>query len=272
VKLTTIPYDITYVMNGGTAGEGHFTTYTTDKDHTLVAATREGYVFAGWYDNSSLTGNPIATITKGTIGEKAFYARWKKALSNTDISVEGLADQTYTGSAFTPAVTVKDGETDITNLCNVSYDNNTNAGTATVTISLKTASEIYGGEATKTFKINPKTVSTPTITLSATEYVYDGQAKEPAVSSVKVGDTVIPASEYTVAYENNTNAGTATVKIVDKDGGNYTVSGSATFDIFHKSDTNRDKKVDAADIVRLVNDKAPKSDIDAVVKIIMQNK
>jgi uncharacterized repeat protein (TIGR02543 family) len=272
VKLTTIPYDITYVMNGGTAGEGHFTTYTTGKDHTLVAATREGYVFAGWYDNSSLTGNPIATITKGTIGEKAFYARWKKALSNTDISVEGLADQTYTGSAFTPAVTVKDGETDITNLCNVSYDNNTNAGTATVTISLKTASEIYGGEATKTFKINPKTVSTPTITLSATEYVYDGQAKEPAVSSVKVGDTVIPASEYTVAYENNTNAGTATVKIVDKDGGNYTVSGSATFDIFHKSDTNRDKKVNVADIVRLVKDKAPKSDIDAVVKIIMGQK
>ena len=272
VKLTTIPYDITYVMNGGTAGEGHFTTYTTDKDHTLVAATREGYVFAGWYDNSSLTGNPIATITKGTIGEKAFYARWKKALSNTDISVEGLADQTYTGSAFTPAVTVKDGETDITNLCNVSYDNNTNAGTATVTISLKTASEIYGGEATKTFKINPKTVSTPTITLSATEYVYDGQAKEPAVSSVKVGDTVIPASEYTVAYENNTNAGTATVKIVDKDGGNYTVSGSTTFDIFHKSDTNRDKKVNAADIVKLVNDNAPQSDIDEVVKIIMQNK
>ena len=39
-----------------------------------------------------------------------------------------------------------------------------------------------------------------------------------------------------------------------------------------KGDANCDKKVNVADIVKLVNDNAPQSDIDEVVKIIMQNK
>ena len=86
---------------------------------------------------------------------------------------------------------------------------------------------------------------------------------------MKDGSTVIPAAEYTVGYSNNTAVGTATVTITDKVGGNYAVSGSTTFDIFHKSDANRDKKVNAADIVKLVKDHAPQSDIDAVVKTIM---
>ena len=40
---------------------------------------------------------------------------------------------------------------------------------------------------------------------------------------LKSGTTVIPAAEYTVGYTNNTNAGTATVTITDKSGGNYSV-------------------------------------------------
>ena len=78
--------------------------------------------------------------------------------------------------------------------------------------------------------ISAKTVSSPTITLSETNYTYDGNAKEPTVT-VKDGETTIPASEYTVGYSNNSNVGTATVTIADKEGGNYTVSGSTTFTI-----------------------------------------
>ena len=37
-------------------------------------------------------------------------------------------------------------------------------------------------------------------------------------------------------------------------------------------DANDDKVVNVADIVKLVKDNAPQSDIDEVVKIIMQNK
>ena len=78
--------------------------------------------------------------------------------------------------------------------------------------------------------IAAKTVSSPTITLSETSYTYDGSAKEPTVT-VKDGETTISSDEYTVSYSNNTNVGTATVTITDKEGGNYIVSGSTTFTI-----------------------------------------
>ena len=78
--------------------------------------------------------------------------------------------------------------------------------------------------------ISPKTVSAPTISLSSSSLVYDGSAKEPSVT-VKDGQNVIPASEYTVEYSNNVNVGTGMVIVMDKNGGNYIVNGSTTFQI-----------------------------------------
>ena len=75
-----------------------------------------------------------------------------------------------------------------------------------------------------------KTVSIPTIILEPNRFTYDGSAKEPTVT-VKDGDVVIPSSEYTVTYTNNTDIGTATVTITDNSGGDYNISGSTTFSI-----------------------------------------
>ena len=99
----------------------------------------------------------------------------------------------------------------------------TDAGTywASITIGDATASVRY--------TINSKKVTGPAIEV-ADAGTYDGKAKTPSVT-VKDGGTVIPSNEYSVSYENNTNAGTATVKITDVAGGNYDVSGSTTFTI-----------------------------------------
>ena len=78
--------------------------------------------------------------------------------------------------------------------------------------------------------ITSKDVANPTITLSQSSYFYDGTAKKPSVT-VKDGDTTIDSKEYTVSYSNNTNIGSATVTIKDKEGGNYIVSGKTTFSI-----------------------------------------
>ena len=90
----------------------------------------------------------------------------------------------------------------------------------------------YNDVAPASFKVTiaPKTVNYPTITLSQTSYEYDGTAKKPTVT-VKDGSTTIPKSEYTVSYSNNTNVGTATVVITDRPGGNYSISGSTSFEI-----------------------------------------
>ena len=80
-----------------------------------------------------------------------------------------------------------------------------------------------------TATIAPKTV-TATVTVSGGSLTYTGDPLKPDVI-VKDGDTVISPDEYDVSYKDNVNAGTATVTVRNKAGGNYTVSGSATFEI-----------------------------------------
>lgn len=79
------------------------------------------------------------------------------------------------------------------------------------------------------YAIKEKTVTTPTIEVT-TPVTYNGTAQKPTVV-VKDGANVILASEYSVSYADNINAGTATVTITDVDGGNYNVSGSTKFTI-----------------------------------------
>ena len=192
-----------------------------------------------------------------------------KLLTDPGITISEIADQTYTGSEVKPAITVKDGTTDITDQCDITYTNNTNVGTATVTIKAKDASANYTGEITTTFKITPKTVSKPTITLSDTSFEYTGSEIKPTVT-VKDGETTIPEKEYTVGYSNNTDPGTATVTITDNEGGNYTVSGSESFKITLTGDINGDKVVNVADIVKAISDGKSQEEIEKIEKIIMK--
>ena len=103
----------------------------------------------------------------------------------------------------------------------------------TLTTSVTVLTISYGELTTTQFiTVNPKEVSNPSIELSGTSFEFTGEAITPTVVSVKDGETVIPETEYTVSYSNNVNVGTnATVTITDKEGGNYTVSGSTTFQI-----------------------------------------
>ena len=80
-----------------------------------------------------------------------------------------------------------------------------------------------------TVTVAPKTV-TATVTVSGGSLTYTGDPLKPGVI-VKDGDTVISPEEYDVSYKDNVNAGTATVTVRNKAGGNYTVSGGTTFEI-----------------------------------------
>ena len=82
------------------------------------------------------------------------------------------------------------------------------------------------------FIISPREVSNPTFEGLQTSYPYDnGNEIKPTFTLKDDLDNVIPESEYTVAYSNNTAVGTASITVTDNEGGNYTVSGSATFQI-----------------------------------------
>lgn len=106
------------------------------------------------------------------------------------------------------------------------------AGNATITLSITVTANagawgtiddvcLYLDEETK---VTPVAVNTLDIKLASGNYIYDGTAKQPAVT-VKNGDVTLAPSNYTVSYKNNTNAGTATVTIT---GANSRFTGTAT--------------------------------------------
>ncbi len=180
------------------------------------------------YSNNTNVGTATVTITgKGnyTGTKTATFKIVAKSISGATVST--VINQTYTGSAQKPAVTVKDGSKTLTNGTDytVSYSNNTNVGTATVTI---TGKGNYTGTRTTTFKIVAKSISGTTISDIA-DQTYTGSAITPAVTVKDGTKTLVNGTDYTVAYSNNTNVGAATVTITGK--GNYTGTNTATFNI-----------------------------------------
>ena len=153
------------------------------------------------------------------------------AKNASDLTINPISAVTYNGSAYTPTVFVYDGNTRLTNGTdyNVSYSNNTNAGTATVTI---TGKGNYTGTKTANFTINRKNVSSLTIN-SIAAVTYNGSAQTPAVTVIDGTTTLTSGTDYTVSYSDNTNAGRATAKVIGK--GNYTGTQTANFTINRKN-------------------------------------
>ena len=132
-------------------------------------------------------------------------------------------DCTYDGTEKKPAVTVKYGDAEVSSTeYTVSYSNNINAGTGTVTFT-----DVVGGtytvNGTATFTIKRKPLSPPAVKVSPTSMTYTGSGLQPDVT-VYDNDTELATTEYTVTYKNNTDVGTGEVLVSDKSGGNYEIT------------------------------------------------
>ena len=75
-------YPIHYVLDGGVNGEGNPDTYLYDVMTLLQDASKEGYLFGGWFEDEAHTKR-IRSINTGTIGEVTVYAAWTKASDPT---------------------------------------------------------------------------------------------------------------------------------------------------------------------------------------------
>lgn len=180
------------------------------------------------YKNNTKIGTATVTVKgKGKLsGTKSVTFKINaKPIKNAVITYNNSL--TYNGSKLSPAVTVKYGNatlkknTDYT----VAYSNNVNAGTGTITI---TGKGIYGGSVKKTFTIKKLGISATAVSGTGNK-VYTGSAIKP-VPAVKVGGrTLKNGTDFTVSYKNNTEPGTATLKVTGK--GNYSGSVSKTFKI-----------------------------------------
>ena len=77
-KWTPVEYEITLNLDGGAVEGNNPIVYTIETEtFTLPIPTKVDYVFNGWYDNEELQGEEItAVVTKGTTGNKVYYAKW----------------------------------------------------------------------------------------------------------------------------------------------------------------------------------------------------
>lgn len=110
----------------------------------------------------------------------------------------------------------------------VTYYNNTNMGTATVTI---TGRGTYSGTKSTTFRITGQNMNTATID-AIPDQIYTGSYISPTVTVRLNNVLLIQNVDYTVSYQNNRNVGMATVRITGK--GNYSGTRTTTFRILDR--------------------------------------
>ena len=73
-------YDIAFEPNEGTINDEVIPTkYTFSVGASLPAnVTRNGFAFAGWYDNAGFEGQSVALIRSSDYGNKTYYANWNR--------------------------------------------------------------------------------------------------------------------------------------------------------------------------------------------------
>ena len=96
--------------------------------------------------------------------------------------------------------------------------------TAKTTVSLLTSTTI-----SVPVEVTENKLAGASVSLSQSSYTYDGSAKKPSVTVVKDGVTLTSSQIASVTYENNVNAGTATVTVTGK--GDYSGVATASFTI-----------------------------------------
>lgn len=165
-QWTANTYYVHFDGNGSTSGSMDNQSFTYDaalQALTDNAFDRTGYAFAGWAiaaDGAVMYANQeeVQNLTADANGIYDLYAKWKKLMTNADISVI-IPTQEWANSELTPEITVKDGETTLT--LTTDYTVTPPSGTiqdAGDYIYTITGAGNYSGATTATFTITPKVV------------------------------------------------------------------------------------------------------------------
>lgn len=142
-----------------------------------------------------------------------------RPLNLEELTIEPVADQTYAAVALKPEVTIEHkvtGEVLDASDVTMAYSNNTNVGTASVTVAGKGN---YSGKLTNatSFTILPKEVA---VEWAEDELVYNGKEQAPAASAKGINGVNVPVS--VTGGRKDVGAGTAEAKTINT---NYKLTG-----------------------------------------------
>jgi len=218
----------TYTFTGSQLTPKVDATYNTMK----LAETTDYTLTYGANIHAGTNAGSIVMKGAGTnyIGQKTVYFDIAKR-DISEAAVTATVDGgpfTYTGSKTEPTTTVIYNT--MTLLANSDYTltfaNNINAGTATITVT--GAGNDYTGTKELTFTIGPRPITDATIKVADGTYSFTGSAIEPKVVATYNSMTLVEGSDkdYTLGWANNTAAGTGNITVTGT--GNYT--GTTTLD------------------------------------------
>lgn len=208
----------------------------TDECTVTVSGAKKDYSAEAY--TATATGLSNSNYQLPTEGTTQAFTIAQADFSSVVLNPASLTNVTYNGMDQKPtvAVTFGSGEDaftlDAATEYTVSYKlgdetvtSLTDAGTYTVVIDSK-EKNFSAGQKTLTQTIDKANLSAATVSMSGMEYTGTALTPTPTVT---INGTVVPASEYTVSYENNINIGTATVTVTAAaDAKNFTAGTTAT--------------------------------------------
>ena len=204
---------LTLNINGASEDDVVFTWTDSEQKPLSAAPTNSG--------TYTLTATIPATDNRELATASTTVSIEPKPLSRPTITLDPDRYE-YDGTAKEPDVKVFDGDTEIdSDEYTVTYSNNVAVGTATVTITNRDVGNYEINESATTFEITKPDLATATVTLEQNSFIYDGTEHKPTVTVVKNGNTLTEGTDYTVTYEKNVDAGTASVTISAVENGNY---------------------------------------------------
>lgn len=207
IKNAVITYNNSLTYNGSTLSPA-----VTVKYGNATLKKNTDYTVA--YSNNVNAGTGTITITgKGIYGGSVKKTFTIKKLGISASAVSGTGNKVYTGSAIKPVPAVKAGGRTLKNGTDftVSYKNNTEPGTATLSV---TGKGNYSGSVSKTFKITARAINDVEVTVPDT--VFTGEQVRPDVVVSYGNYQFINNSDYTLSFKDNVNIGTASVVITGK--------------------------------------------------------
>ena len=183
------------------------------------------------YSNNTVVGTAkVVVIGKGnyTGSKSEFFKINPLSMEEAQFT---LSDDIFTGSPITqsPDIAVRGKKLTEGIDYTISYTNNINVGTASVTIS---GIDNYTGSVSGTFAINQKPMIKASVTAPVMKYTGKELTPQPVVTLD--GKLLKEGRDYSaVTYSNNVNEGTAGISVTGK--GNYTGTATGTFEIVKQS-------------------------------------
>ncbi|MCD8053492.1 MAG: leucine-rich repeat protein [Lachnospiraceae bacterium] len=206
---------VTVTYNGTVLTEGtdYTVSYTDNVNAGTATVTVKGMgEYIGTVTKTFEIGQASQTVTASAGNSEITYG------ATTSLTVTGEGDVTYKSSNEAVAVVSAEGVVTAVGV-----------GTAYITVTASGDDNYKAGSASVAITVSAASINNCAVSVETSEFTYDGEAKEPAVTVTDGEMTLTADTDYIVAYSDNTNAGTATVTVTGM--GNYTGTATTTFTI-----------------------------------------